>query len=82
MGGDDGNRRHRRRCQLRKGKLAMDISMGAPTDTNGTSPSTATRRFLEPDPLAEMLCVGVGPPTWLILVDPMLDELASSLIVS
>jgi hypothetical protein len=82
MGAADGNHRHRRRCQLPKGELVTDISMGAPADTNDTSPSTATLRFLETDPLAEMLCVRAGPPTWLILVDPMLDELASSLIVS
>ena len=60
----------------------MDISIGAPADTNNASPSTAARSFLEPDLLAEMLCVGAGPPTWLVLVDPMLDELAASLVAS
>ena len=60
----------------------MDIRMGAPVDTNDASPSTATRRFLELDPLAKTLCVGVGPPTLLVSVDPILDELAASLVVS
>jgi hypothetical protein len=31
------------------------------------------------DPLALALCEGAGPPVW---VDPMLDELAASLVVS
>jgi len=56
--------------------------MGAPAVNNDAYPSTATRRFLEPDPLAETLCVGAGPPTWLVSVDPMLDQLAASLVAS
>jgi len=35
--------------------------------------------FKESDPLAVALCEGAGPPIW---VDPMLDELAASLVVS
>lgn len=39
----------------------------------------ATRCFPELDPLVAMLCEGAGPPAW---VDPMLDELAASLVMS
>ena len=57
--------------------------MGAPVDyANYATVSTATRCFLELDPLAEALCEGVGPPAWLDSVDPMLDELATSYAVS
>ena len=54
--------------------------MGAPTDY--ATASTAARGFLEPDPLAEALCEGAWPPVWLVSVDPMLDELAASLVAS
>ena len=56
--------------------------MDAPADTNDVSPSSAARCFLEPDLLAEALCVGVDPPTWLISVDLKLDELATLLVAS
>jgi hypothetical protein len=34
--------------------------------------------ILEPDLLAKALCEGAGPPTWVISIDPMLDEIAAS----
>jgi hypothetical protein len=40
--------------------------------------SAAVHCFPEPDYLLE-LCASVGPPTW---VDPMLEELVASLVVS
>jgi hypothetical protein len=32
--------------------------------------------------MSEALCEGAGPPTWFDSVDPMLDELAASLVAS
>jgi len=65
------------------GEPAPDISMGAPAGyASDATASTVARGFLEPDPLAEELCEGAGPPIWLVSVDPMLDELAASLVVS
>ena len=61
----------------------MDISIDAPTDyADDTTAWTATCCFLKLDPLVEALCKGVGPPAWLDSVDPMLVELATSLVVS
>jgi hypothetical protein len=83
VGCADGSRRRWRRHRRHRGQAATDISMGAPVDYTGdASASTAARCFLEPDPLAEALCVGAGPPAGLVLIDPMLDELAASLVVS
>ena len=56
--------------------------MGAPADTNDASPSSAARCFLKPDLLVEALCMGAYPTTWLVSVDPMLDELAALLVAS
>jgi hypothetical protein len=44
--------------------------------------STIVRCFLEPDPLAEALCVCTDPPARLTSVDLMLDELVALLVVS
>jgi hypothetical protein len=44
--------------------------------------STIARCFLEPDPLAEALCVCADPPARLASVDLMLDELVALLVVS
>ena len=65
------------------GEPAPDISMGAPAGyASDATASTVARCFLEPDPLVEALCEGTGPPAWVASVDPMLDELAASLIAS
>jgi hypothetical protein len=56
--------------------------MGASADTNDASPSTVARCFLEPDLLAKALCVGADTPTWLVSVDPTLDELVALLVAS
>jgi hypothetical protein len=42
--------------------------------------SGASLRFLEPDPLAEVLFEHADPPTLLASIDPMLDELAALLV--
>lgn len=57
----------------------MDISTGVPADY--ATASAATHGFLQPDPLAEALCEGARPPAWFASVDPMLHELATSLLV-
>jgi hypothetical protein len=57
--------------------------MGAPADyADDATASTAARYFLEPDPLAEALCEGARPLAWVFSIDPMLDELAASLVAS
>jgi hypothetical protein len=61
----------------------MHISMGVPVDyVDNTAASTVARCFLKPDPLAMALCEGTGPPAWVTSIDPMLDELVASLVVS
>ena len=57
--------------------------MGAPADHADKAPtSTAALSFPEPDPVALALCVSAGPPALVISFDPMLEELAASLVVS
>ena len=57
-----------------------DFSLGAPVDcADHAAPTAAALYFFEPDTLGLELCVSVEAPTW---VDPMLDELAASLVVS
>jgi hypothetical protein len=61
----------------------MDITRDAPADsTEDATASTITRCFLEPDPLAEALCLCADPPARLVSVDPMLDELVALLAAS
>ena len=74
--GTDSTCRRRRRWS----KPARDISRGTPAD-NATSSATILC-FLEPDPLALALCASTGPPVWVGSFDPMLEELAASLVVS
>ena len=76
MEGADSTYRRRRR----RSKPARDISKGALAD-NATSSATILC-FLELDPLALALCASVGPPAWVVSFDPMLEELAASLVVS
>jgi hypothetical protein len=60
------------------GEPTLDISMGTPTDyADDATASTTARCFLEPDPLAEAMCEGAGPPAWIVSVDMMLDELVA-----
>ena len=54
--------------------------MGSLAD-NAASFATALY-FLEPNPLALALCASAGPPAWVVSFDPMLEELAASLVVS
>jgi len=57
-----------------------DISLCAPIGcTEKASTVAAALCFFEPDPLVLELCACSGSPTW---VDPMLEELATSLIVN
>ena len=58
----------------------MDISVGVSADDGITS--TASRCFLEPNPLVEALCESAGPLAWFVSIDLMLDELAASLVMS
>jgi hypothetical protein len=52
--------------------------MGTPADyTDDATTSTTARCFLELDPLVEVMCEGVGPPAWIVSVDPMLDKLVA-----
>jgi hypothetical protein len=56
----------------------MDITRDTPVDFPEDATALNIVRFLlEPDPLAEALCVCADPPAWLVSVDPMLDELAA-----
>ena len=57
-----------------------DISLGAPAGcTDNASTAAAALCFFEPDPLVLELCASSGSPAW---VDPMLEELATSLVVN
>ena len=77
-GAGRGRRQHRRR----KTKPKV-IGTGAPADHADKAPtSTAALCFPEPDPLALALCVSAGPPALVVSFDPMLEELAASLVVS
>jgi len=67
-----GGQRHQRRRRL--GRLAP----AAPT-APGEASTAAAACFPEPDPLVLEPCAGAGPPAW---VDPMLEELTASLVVS
>ena len=79
VGGAGGRRRQHRR---RKTKPKA-IGTGAPADHADRAPtSTAALSFPEPDPVALALCVSAGPPALVISFDPMLEELAASLVVS
>ena len=50
--------------------------MGTLTDyTDDATALTTAHCFLEPDLLLEAMCEGARPPAWIILVDPMRDEL-------
>jgi hypothetical protein len=63
-----------------QGKPAGDISLDTPAgcaDNNATA--VAALCFLEPDLLVLELSASVGTPVW---VDPMLEELVASLVVS
>jgi hypothetical protein len=44
--------------------------------------SSATLCFPKPYLLALALCTSVGPPIWVVSVDPMVEELAASLVMS
>jgi hypothetical protein len=57
-------------------KSARHISRGTPDDN--TTSSTPPKL----DPLALVLCASAGPPAWVTMFDPMLEELAASLVVS
>jgi hypothetical protein len=75
--------RRRRRRRRRGGRPATDIATDAPADfTEDATASTTTHCFLELDPLAVALCDRADPPARLILVNPMLDELAALLVTS
>ena len=75
-----GAGRSRRRQWWRQSKPTGDFSLGAPVDcADHAAPTAAALYFLEPDTLGSELCVSVEAPTW---VDPMLEELAASLVVS
>lgn len=54
--------------------------MSASADNISTSATTLC--FLELDLLALVLCASVGPLAWVVLVDPMLEELIVSLVLS
>jgi hypothetical protein len=54
---------------------------GAPADRFCPA-STAALHFPEPDPLALAMCMAEGPPALVVSFDPMLEELASALVVS
>ena len=57
--------------------------MGAPIDhADNAATSTTALCFLEPDPLVLALCASAGPPAWVISFDPMLEDLAASLVMS
>jgi hypothetical protein len=49
-----------------------------------TTPLLLLLHFASPKPylLALALCASVGPPVWVISVDPMVKELAASLVMS
>ena len=72
-GGTNGFRRRRRRC---RSKLPREIYIAT---TGNVATSTIARCSQESDPLVVALREGARPPVW---VDPMLDELAASLVVS
>ena len=77
--GADGRRRRRRRRKT----MSKVIGTGAPADHTDNAPtSTTALSFPEPDPVALALCVSAGPPALVISFDPMLEELAASLVVS
>ena len=57
--------------------------MGAPADHADRAPtSTAALSFPELDPLVLAMCVSAGPPALIISFNPMLEELAASLVMS
>jgi hypothetical protein len=80
VGGAGGKRRRRRRHRTKPKK---DISTGTIVDiaTNAATSTAAVLRFSELDPLALVLCASTGPPAW-VSVDPMLEEITASLVVS
>jgi hypothetical protein len=54
--------------------------VAVPTDhTNNATISAVVHCFPKPDPLLLELCASAGPPTW---VDPVLEEIVVSLVVS
>lgn len=54
----------------------MDIKFDKPVNyTDAATASIIALCLLELDPLAEVLCKCVEPPAWLVMVDPMLDDL-------
>ena len=81
-GGRGGAGRRRRQHRRHKTK-PKEIGTGAPVDHTDRAPtSTAALSFPEPDTVALALCVSAGPPALVISFDPMLEELAASLVVS
>lgn len=74
-------------CATREGNSEPTCNYDArPSDRGGVcdnvpgeASAVAASCFPEPDPLALELCAGAGPLTW---VDPMLEELTASLVVS
>jgi hypothetical protein len=57
--------------------------MGTPANyADNAATSAITLNFPELDPLVSAMCASTGPPAWVISVDPMLEELAASLIMS
>ena len=73
VGGTNGL--HQRR-QRRQSKLPREINIAS---TGNVATSTVARCSQESGPLMVALYEGTGPPIW---VDPMLDELIASLVVS
>jgi hypothetical protein len=54
-----------------------------PADHGDKAPTSIVALcFPEPDPLALALCVSARPPTLVVSFDPMLEELAASLVMS
>jgi hypothetical protein len=56
-----------------------DANLGVPADYAATSAAAVARCFPRPDPPVVELCACEGPLAW---VDPMLEKLAASLVVS
>ena len=70
------HRRSERRCFGSK-PTAIITGDESPASTDVASASTC---FLKPDPQVEALCEHASAPALLVLVDPILDELAAVLV--
>ncbi|KAG2581962.1 hypothetical protein PVAP13_6KG082035 [Panicum virgatum] len=66
--------------RIRRRRRRGDVSMGAPADfSDNTDSATVSYLSPMPDPLELELCAGEGPLAW---VDPMLEELVASLVLT